>query len=265
MNRKHVSYFLALATVVWFGVFSGPALGQPAEQSAREAIEKALSQKDAFEFADVRLGNFVSVLREKYGMNVVIDQRALKEKEIDPESPVSLELKDVSVRSALELAIRPLGLSWTIYCEAIVISTPGAIQGMQFTKVYDVTDLAAVDGEQGKTGEDLESLVELFTSTVAPESWDAAGGRGTMQLVSAGAARLLVVSQDYRVQRQVERLLSELHAAVKQHAPAKGSRGEGPGPGARGEGPGPGARGEGPGPGARGERPGMRVIEPDRP
>jgi hypothetical protein len=156
----------------------------------------------------------------------------------------------------LELAIRPLGLSWTIYCEAIVISTPGAIQGMLFTKVYDITDLASSDGEQGKTWEDLGSLVELFTSTVAPESWDAAGGRGTIQLITAGTAKMLVVSQDYRVQRQVEGLLSELNAAVKQHAPTKGSRGEGPGPGARGEGPGPGARGEGPR---------LRAIEPDRP
>ncbi|MGD0519559.1 MAG: hypothetical protein ABSA26_18655 [Thermoguttaceae bacterium] len=222
MNRKHVSYFLALATVVCFGVFSGSALCQPAERSAQQAIEKALSQKDAFKFTDVPLGDFVSVLREKYGMNVVIDQRALKEKEL----------------------------------EAIVISTPGAIQGMLFTKVYDITDLASSDGEQGKTWEDLGSLVELFTSTVAPESWDAAGGRGTIQLITAGTAKMLVVSQDYRVQRQVEGLLSELNAAVKQHAPTKGSRGEGPGPGARGEGPGPGARGEGPR---------LRAIEPDRP
>jgi len=256
MNRKQVSYFLALLTIVWFGVFSASALGQPAERSAQQAIEKSLSQKDAFKFADVRLGDFVSVLSEKYGMNVVIDQRALKEKEIDPDSPVSIELKNVSVRSALELAIRPLGLSCAVYCEAIVISTPGAIQGMQFTKVYDITDLASTDGEQDKTWEDPESLVELFTSIVAPESWDAAGGRGTIQLITAGAARMLVVSQDYRVQRQVEGLLSELHAAVKQHAPIKGPRGEGPAPG---------ARGEKPGPGARGERPGMRAIEPDRP
>ncbi len=142
MNRKQVAYILALLTIVWFGVFTASAHGQPAEQSAQQDIEKALSQKDAFKFADVSLSGFVSMLREKYGMNVVIDYRALREKEIDPDSPVSIKLKNVTVRSALELAIRPLGLSWTIYCEAIVISTPAAIQGMQFTKVYDITDLA---------------------------------------------------------------------------------------------------------------------------
>ena len=85
-------------------------------------------------------------------MNVVIDYRALSEKEIGTDSPVSIKLKDVTVRSALELAIRPLGLSWTIYCEAIVISTPAAIQNMQSTKVYDITEVATVSDGQGKTG-----------------------------------------------------------------------------------------------------------------
>ncbi len=284
MNRKQVAYFIALMTFVWIGGFIALAFGQPAEQSAQQDIENALSQKDAFEFSDARLSSFVAVLREKYGMNVAIDYRALMEKGIDAESPVSIKLKDVSVRSALELAIRPLGLNWTIYCEALVISTPAGIQSMQFTKLYDITDLATVSDGQGKTWEEPDALVDLITSTVAPGSWDAVGGRGTIQLVSTGAARLLVVSQDYRVQQQVERLLAELHAAVKQHAPTKASRGEGPG--ARGEGTGsrsegPGLRGEGSGsrsegsgsrsegsgmrgegPGSRGERPGMRREDP---
>ena len=212
---------------VCFGVFTAAALGQPAEQSAQQDIENALSQKDTFDFADVSLSSFVSMLREKYRVNVVIDYRALNEKEIGADSPVSIKLKDVTVRSALELAIRPLGLSWTVYCEAIVISTPKAIQSMQFTKVYDITELATVSDGQGKTWEEPDALVDLITSTVVPESWDGMGGRGTIQLVSTGTARLLVVSQDYRVQRQVEGLLSELQAAVKQHAPpSKGARGE---------------------------------------
>ena len=73
------------------------------------------------------------------------------DKAIDAESPVSLKLRDVSLRSALELAIRPLGLNWTIYCEAIVISTPAGIQSMQSTKVYDITDLTSAPTAQRKS------------------------------------------------------------------------------------------------------------------
>jgi hypothetical protein len=255
MKSKHVYNFLALATVVSLVFFAGSALGQPAEQSARETIEKALSQKDVFQFTDVRLGDFVSMLREKYNVNVLIDKHALKEKEIDPQSPVSLDLKDVSVRSALELALRPLGLSWTVYCEAIVISTPGAISNMQCTRIYDVTDLAITDGEQGNADQELGSLIELFTTTVAPETWDFAGGRGAIQLVSAGPARLLVVSQDYRVHREVEVLLSDLHAAVKRHSASNKPKVEQPAQG---------PRGDKPMPATEGERPRLRAIEPDR-
>jgi hypothetical protein len=245
MIRKHVAYILALTTVVSFGVYAAAALAQPAEQSAPQNIENALSKKDSFEFADVSLSAFVSTLREKYDINVVIDYRALSEKEIGTDSPVSIKLKNVTVRSALELAIRPLGLNWTVYCESVVISTPGAIQNMQLTEVYDITDLATVTDGQGKSWEEPDAVADLITSSVAPESWNGMGGHGTIQLVSTGAARLLVVSQDYRLQQQVENLLSDLHAAVKRHAPpAKANRGEGPGP--RGEAPGP--RGESPRP-----------------
>jgi len=244
MNRKHVACILALSTIVWFGFFTAAAHGQPVEQSAQQDIENALSQKDAFDFADVSLSSFVSTLRDKYGVNVVIDYRALSEKEIGADSPVSIKLtKEVTVRSALELAIRPLGLSWTVYCESIVISTPAAIQSMQFTKVYDITELATVSDGQGKTWEEPDALADLITSTIAPESWTSAGGRGTIQLVSTGTARLLVVSQDYRTQRQIERLLSELQAAVKLHAPPpKATRSEAPV--LRGEGPRPFLRNE---------------------
>jgi len=235
MNRKQIAYSLALATFVWLGVCAVVAFGQPTERAAEQEIETALSQKDTFDFADFPLSGFIAELREKYGLNVAIDQRALMEKGIDAQSPISIKLRNVSIRSALELAIRPLGLNWTIYSEAIVVSTPAGIQDMQFTKVYDITDLTSVTDGEGKTWDEPDALVDLITSSVAPATWGGQGGRGTIQLVSAGAARVLVVTQDYRAQRQADRLLAELQAAIKLHAPPKGPRGRDPGMG--GEGP----------------------------
>jgi hypothetical protein len=235
MNRRQIAYSLALATFVWLGVCAVVAFGQPADRAAEQEIENALLQKDTFDLTDFPLSGFIASLREKYGMNVVVDYRALVEKGIDAQSPISIKLRNVSIRSALELAVRPLGLNWTIYSEAIVVSTPAGIQGMQFTKVYDITGLTSVSDNEGNTWDEPAALVDLITSSVAPETWDIQGGRGTIQLVSAGAAKLLIVTQDYRAQRQVDRLLAELLAAVKLHAPVRGPRGRDPG--MRGEGP----------------------------
>jgi hypothetical protein len=264
MNHNQVSRFLAILAAVCLGVFCDSAFSQSAERSSQPTLEKALSQKDTFRYSDVPLSDFISVLREKYSMNVVLDQRTLKEKDIDPDTKLSINLENVSVRSALELAIRPIGLSWTIYCEAVVVTTPAAIQGMQFTKVYDVTGLMPASSDQEKSSGDLESLLDLFPSILSPESWEGAGGRGTIQLVTAGAAKMLIVSQDYRVQWQVQNLLSEMQASVKLHTavkdtksegPAMGTKGKGTAPTNRGETPGPGTRGESPAPGPRGDRP----------
>jgi hypothetical protein len=235
MHRKQIAFSSALATFVCFGLFAVAAFGQPADRAAEQEIESALLQKDTFDLTDFPLNAFIADLREKYGLNLVIDYRAIREKGIDAQSPISLKLRNVSVRSALELAIRPLGLNWTVYSEAIVVSTPAGIQEMQFTKVYDLTDLTSFSDSEGKTWDEPDALVDLITSNIAPETWDGMGGRGTIQLVSAGAAKVLVVTQDYRVQRHVDRLLAELQAAVKLHSPPKGPRGRDSGMG--GDGP----------------------------
>jgi hypothetical protein len=57
----------------------------------------------------------------------------------------------------------------------------------------------------------FDSLIELITSTIAPSSWDANGGNGSI----APYGDRLVVAQTEDVHRQLAQLLSELEAARK--------------------------------------------------
>jgi hypothetical protein len=232
MNRKCITYIMLLGAFVLFGILIESAHSQTTQQD----IENALLKKDTIKHVNVSLNEFVAMVRDKYGLNIVLDGQAIKEKDIDPASKITIELKDVSVGSALELAVRPLGLNWTIYCEAVVISTPSAIQDMRVTKIYDVTDLTDSKSDQTKPLSDEDALANLVTSTVAPDTWDFAGGSGTIQVFSAGATKVFAVRQDYRVQQQVEKLLLELQAAVKKHAPQKGTKSEAPAPKAKNNG-----------------------------
>src|SRR5581483_6578198 len=53
-----------------------------------------------------------------------------------------------------------------------------------------------------------EDLIRLITSTVAPQSWSANGGRGTIDFMPIGMA--LVVNQPCDIQEQVACLLDSL-------------------------------------------------------
>jgi general secretion pathway protein D len=93
---------------------------------------------------------------------------------------------------------------------------PVAEQARVTTKVYSVTDLvtpvAQVVGESDEKtppcGNLTEKLMELIVSTIAPETWSAKGGDGTMQYYPLGGA--LVVSQTAEVQEQIADLLEAL-------------------------------------------------------
>lgn len=55
---------------------------------------------------------------------------------------------------------------------------------------------------------DFDSLIEAITSTVAPATWDAVGGPGS--IVAFESSLSLIISQTRQVHRQIEALLEEL-------------------------------------------------------
>ncbi len=57
---------------------------------------------------------------------------------------------------------------------------------------------------------DFESLVDTIRSSVAPTSWDYVGGPGSITPYYTRRMRVIVVSQTYHIQRQIDSLLQEL-------------------------------------------------------
>ncbi len=191
--------------------------------SSEAAIEKALEEKAACEFVETPLADVADFLRDRYRINIMLDKKALDGTKVDASATVTMSVKDVSLRSALELLLRPLKLTWTIHDEVLLITTPEEAGKMLTTKVYQVADLVAPPPDEMEEGEapapapkDFEALSELITSTIAPETWDTGGGHGTIAVAAVGGRRVLVVSQTYQVHDRVGRLLDELRKAAAE-------------------------------------------------
>jgi hypothetical protein len=84
---------------------------------------------------------------------------------------------------------------------------------MMDTRVYPVRDLVlrhmpnATKDSQSYAA-DYEPLIDVITTTIAPESWTDVGGPGSIREFDNSAA--LIVSQTRRVHRELERLLATL-------------------------------------------------------
>jgi hypothetical protein len=79
---------------------------------------------------------------------------------------------------------------------------------MPVAKVYDVADLVLPSPDASPDLADYSSLIDLITSTIAPESWNSVGGSGSCEAFPTNLS--LVVSQTPHVHEQVAALLETL-------------------------------------------------------
>jgi general secretion pathway protein D len=240
-------------------------------------IERKLDEPIApFDFQQTPLAEVIDFLRDATGINIVVDWPGLEMAGITTNHPVTLRLERVRFRSALNLLIRQIGLTYSIRDDVLLISTPMREQGQLIPRVYDVADLVVpvrntpkivtplgsfnatpdflqqllqgssnpaqpfampnqplaqlgvgssssssesafgpVPGSHGPNhaptpgqAVDFQSLIELITSTIAPDSWQEVGGAGTIAEFPGNLS--LVISQTQDVHDQIRDLLQQL-------------------------------------------------------
>jgi hypothetical protein len=179
-------------------------------QSREEAIRRALAKPVKLEFNKTPLLNVVAVLKRKAGIQIVIDTKALDDVGIGSDAPVTVQVADIKLRSALDFMLRPLELTWTIAHEVLLITTPEEADTMLFTKVYDVSDLPSYRNEQGEAVPDFDSLIDTITACIKVHTWDTVGGPGSIAPFDATGIKVLVVSQTWKIHEEVEALLDNL-------------------------------------------------------
>jgi beta-lactamase regulating signal transducer with metallopeptidase domain len=187
-------------------------VGPPARRSAKELeIERRLNMPITLQIAETPLRQVLDNLRDCSGIAIIVDKAALVEEQIDVETPVSLKIEGVSVKSALNLILRDLHLSWVIKDEVLQVTTVKSARGKLLQKTYSVADLVvpienAPNREKPQTIEG--QLIRLIVSTIAPATWSEAGGPGTIDYFPLGMA--LVINQTADVHEQVTDLLEAL-------------------------------------------------------
>lgn len=207
-----------------------PAAAQDSARSEaryRQIQNRLAATKISFEFEETSLEDAISFVAKLTRVNLVISPRLRNEGVED--LTLTLKLRDVSAKTALDLILRFHDLGMTYRSGVLLITTKEDARGRPILRLYSIADLTfkledfpapdlnlrpssfdpfAQEEPLEREGafEDPEVIIEILQSNVMPESWDD-------ERVSISATkRVLIVRQSREAHAQIAKLLGLLRA-----------------------------------------------------
>lgn len=216
MPRFKFTILAVFGVVLGMGWATHPSLAQapkpkPAEAAWEANIEAALEKSVTLEFVETPLKDVLAFLSQLAGQQITLDAKSLDNVGVGADAPVTLKLKDLPLRSALRVLLRQLGLSAVPRDGALIITSQEEAETDQRTDVLDVVDLIRPTEAAAPEDYDYDSLIDTLTTTVAPTSWSAVGGPGSIERFCGR----LVIRQSAAVQSQIRQLLVAYRQAKK--------------------------------------------------
>jgi hypothetical protein len=108
---------------------------------AERKIDDALRSPTQLEFIETPLTDVIDYLKDYHQIEIQLDRRALDQVGIDSGTPITKNLRGISLRSALRLMLRELDLTYLIKDEVLLVTTPEQAETELTVKVYPVADL----------------------------------------------------------------------------------------------------------------------------
>jgi hypothetical protein len=166
--------------------------------AGEQKVREALGDIATMEFVETPLRDVVEYLKDAHAILIEIDTKALDDVGIATDTPITRNLKGISLRTALRVLLRDLSLTYVVEDGVLTITTVHAAAMRPTIRVYQVAHLLEGDAE---SGEELAAL--LRTALQNPKSDEAA-------LAVAAYGPLLIVRDTEEGQAAVERLLSQI-------------------------------------------------------
>lgn len=165
-----------------------------------KALIDALNSPISVEFKPARFQEVITELERVSGQAIVIDRPSLDEANVTYETPVNLQLKRVTFRTALRKVLSDLGLAYIIKDGVIQVMTPIKAREQMTARAYYVGDLMFVAGyiltpglSQLQMAQNVAQLIDLIQRTIDPSSWQVNGGNGSITFYPATMS--LVIKQ----------------------------------------------------------------------
>jgi hypothetical protein len=167
------------------------------EYESEKRIAAALGDETTNAFVETPLDEAIQMISRNHNIPIVVDRRALEEIGLTPDTPVNIDLKNITLRSFLRLMLRELDLTYMVKDQVMQITTLEAAEQNLGTQMYRLPD-NLVD----KSGEVLTAL----QSAIVPDTWSTHGGPSSAATID----HVLIISTTSDVHDQVEDFLNTL-------------------------------------------------------
>jgi hypothetical protein len=196
--------------------------GACAPKAPEPAVDLSLQKPVSLHFENVPLRLVLDDLRNSKAVPLCIDKPALDAAEINLEEPLTVQLDDVSLHSALLVVLHPARLTYVVTGDVIQITTEQAARGRLQRATYEIGDI--LDGAHLQTGAPVgvrdpavaADLLKSIVAAVHPASWKEAGGPGAIDYCAAPCRRCLIVEQTAEVQRKITAYLDAMRAHLAE-------------------------------------------------
>jgi hypothetical protein len=180
-------------------------------------IEKILDAplKGPLKFENHSLQAVIDFIKHEYKLPMMISTSHLDEVAISPDTELTIDLDKISLRSALNIITDQPGLQETCFAvidEMPMITTEEHAADSMTVRVYPTEDFVYNNGSIPRGGAiswaEYAPLPDLITRCIAYNTWMENGsGRGEIHIIKPG---ILIVTQEYRVHVEIEKLLTDL-------------------------------------------------------
>jgi hypothetical protein len=186
--------------------------GTVAEVSARKKIEEALRSPTQLEFIETPLGDVADYLGDRHRTAILIDRQALHERDIGTDTPITKNLKGISLRSGLRLMLVELNLTYTIRDKSLWITTFEEAESWLRVEVYPVDDLVGKGVD--RLSSDCESFVDFLMQAYPWPAADDAGPDLYMAASPAGLTPSVIARCSDETHKQITSIIAKVRAVA---------------------------------------------------
>jgi RNA polymerase sigma factor (sigma-70 family) len=170
-----------------------------------QRIETALKMRTEIAFTDTPLTDVVTFLSDYHDIPILIDNEALTEEGIAPDTPITRTLTGTKLESALTLMLAPLQLEYVIKNEVLMVTTVARASSAQEVLVYDLSRIPNIEPE---------TLSSIILSVTTPNIRTEKRDEGTLVM----GLGFVAISQDQPNHRKIVAVLSQLERQAKEQA-----------------------------------------------
>ncbi len=187
-------------------------------------IEESLSKKISLHFDNAPLMEVIKYISTTQGINVALDRAGLEEEGITTNTPITIDLDNIMVKSALKLMLEPLHLGYNVEDDVLKVTSHIRQQGKLVAAAYPVADLVvAMRGIANRQTGPFSSEVFGGQMSVSPVSGArnsgqfqvAAGGSNALGLASGNGLDVDLGSQGQRQQYDFNTLVDLITSVVE--------------------------------------------------